>query len=169
MIAIRHTFSGIIAAAFVMIPFYIALWLIDIGGLGGMMDDDSYPFSIFLLPAIAAIFSGVAFWIGVFPFAHLGKWIGNRKNLSLIKAGFIATGCSALVGCIFGAVSGGLYAAFIYMIFLGSAAVVFWVLAAKNKVEQTGPANHRPFVTSGMAPADSASRAGAMPEASGDS
>jgi hypothetical protein len=39
----------------------------------------------------------------------------------------------------------------------------------KQKVEQTGPANHRPFGTSGMAPADSASRAGAMPEASGDS
>ena len=38
-----------------------------------------------------------------------------------------------------------------------------------NTTEQTGPANHRPFGTSGMAPAYSASRAGAMPEASGDS
>ena len=39
----------------------------------------------------------------------------------------------------------------------------------KVKCEQTGPANHRPSGTSGMPPADSASRAGAMPEASGDS
>jgi len=35
--------------------------------------------------------------------------------------------------------------------------------------EQTGPANPRPSGTSGMAPADSASRAGDTPEASRDS
>jgi len=35
--------------------------------------------------------------------------------------------------------------------------------------EQTDAANRHPFGTSGMAPADPASRAGAMPEASGDS
>jgi len=39
----------------------------------------------------------------------------------------------------------------------------------RNKAEQTSPANHRPFGTSGTAPASSASRAGAVPEASGDS
>jgi len=39
----------------------------------------------------------------------------------------------------------------------------------KNEAEQTSPANHRPFGTSGMSSADSASRAEAMPEASGDS
>jgi len=38
-----------------------------------------------------------------------------------------------------------------------------------GETEQTSSANHRPFGTSGMAPADSAPRAGAMPEASGDS
>jgi len=38
-----------------------------------------------------------------------------------------------------------------------------------KEAEQTSPANHRPFGTSGMAPADPASRAGATPEASGDS
>ncbi len=37
------------------------------------------------------------------------------------------------------------------------------------KSEQASPANHRPFGTSGMSPADSASRAGDTPEASGDS
>lgn len=39
----------------------------------------------------------------------------------------------------------------------------------KQKTEQTRPANPRPFGTSGMSPANSASRAGDMPEASGDS
>ena len=37
-------------------------------------------------------------------------------------------------------------------------------LMTKKIAEQTVPANHRPFGTSGMAPADSASRAGTMPE-----
>ena len=40
---------------------------------------------------------------------------------------------------------------------------------AKEKSEQTSPANHRPSGTSGTASADSAARAKAMPEASGDS
>jgi len=39
----------------------------------------------------------------------------------------------------------------------------------EKQSEQASPANHRPFGTSGMAPADSAPRAGATPEASGDS
>jgi len=39
----------------------------------------------------------------------------------------------------------------------------------KEKSQQTSPANHRPFGTPGMASADSAARAEAMPEASGDS
>ena len=38
----------------------------------------------------------------------------------------------------------------------------------ENEAEQSGPANHRPFGTSGMSPADSASRAGVMPKASDD-
>jgi len=36
-----------------------------------------------------------------------------------------------------------------------------------DKIEQSGPDNPRPCGTSGMSPADSASRAGDMPEASG--
>jgi len=39
----------------------------------------------------------------------------------------------------------------------------------EQEVEPTSPANPRPFGTSGMASADSASRAEAMLEASGDS
>jgi len=39
----------------------------------------------------------------------------------------------------------------------------------RKEAEQASPANHRPFGTSGMASANSASRAEAMPEASGDS
>jgi len=43
------------------------------------------------------------------------------------------------------------------------------IFMAKNKIEQASPANHRHFGTSGMASADFAARAEAMPEASGDS
>jgi len=39
----------------------------------------------------------------------------------------------------------------------------------KKKAEQASPANHRLFGTSGMASANSAARAEAMPEANGDS
>ena len=39
----------------------------------------------------------------------------------------------------------------------------------KKKAQQANPANRHPFGTSGMSPADSASRAGDTPEASGDS
>jgi hypothetical protein len=41
--------------------------------------------------------------------------------------------------------------------------------AEGNKSEQASPANRHPSGTSGMAPANPASRAGAMPEAIGDS
>src|SRR5690606_11449062 len=37
----------------------------------------------------------------------------------------------------------------------------------ENEIEQSGPDNPRPCGTFGMSPADSASRAGAMPKASG--
>jgi len=47
---------------------------------------------------------------------------------------------------------------------------LMWSLSKEiYKIEQPSPVNHRPFGTSGMASADSASRAEAMPEASGDS
>ncbi len=47
---------------------------------------------------------------------------------------------------------------------------IFLKWAHENqKCEQASPANHRPSGTSGMPPADPASRAGDTPEASGDS
>ncbi len=144
MIAIRQTFHGVVATAIVMIPFYIGLWIVDMGGLSGMMDDDSYPASIFLLPVIATLFSGVAFWIGVFPFAHAAKWIGNRTGLSFFKAGFLSVGSSAIVGgcfgCFFG-VGGNFSAAVIYALFLGSAATVFWWTTVKMNAEPTNSAD----------------------------
>jgi len=33
------TLHGVVATAIVMIPFYIGLWIVEIGGLSGMMDD----------------------------------------------------------------------------------------------------------------------------------
>jgi len=59
---------------------------------------------------------------------------------------------------------------FIWNGFIGGCFAMIWnYLRGMQKSEQTGPANHRPSGTSVMAPADPASRAGAMPEASGDS
>ena len=47
---------------------------------------------------------------------------------------------------------------------------LMWSLSKEiYKIEQASPANHRPSGTSGTASADSAARAEAMPEASGDS
>jgi len=140
MITIRHQFLGIVACALVMIPAYIGLWLVDIGGLVGMMNDDSYPMSIFMLPLIAAILSGVAFWLAVFPFAHFARWISNRLRMTILCGGLIAVCCSALLGALFGAISGGLYAALIYACFLGTAAFVFWVTTAKRKNVEQGAA-----------------------------
>jgi len=93
-----------------------------------MMDDDSYPASIFMLPVIAALFSGVAFWIGVFPLAHAAKWVGNRTGLSIFKAGFLSVGSSAIIGGCFGCFLGereNFSTAVMYALFLGSAASVF--------------------------------------------
>ena len=136
MIAIRNVFLGIIACAIVMIPSYIGLWLVDIGGLGGMMDDDSYPMSIVILPVIAAIFSGIAFWMGVFPFAHLARWVSNKQKLTTTIGGAIAVFSSASIGVFFGLVSGGVYSALIYGAYLGVAALVFLLTTAKIRVEQ---------------------------------
>jgi len=57
--------------------------------------------------------------------------------------------------------------AFIVCIVICSALLLS--IKLQKNAEQTSPANHRPFETSGTASADSAARAEAMPEASGDS
>ena len=77
-------------------------------------------------------------------------WLYRPMQVRVLKADFVC-----LVGLIFWiAVGFGLF---------------FALRTDKDKSEQTDPANRHPFGTSGMAPADPASRAGAMPEASGDS
>ncbi len=131
MIVIRRVFLGLIACALVMIASCIGLWLTAVGGLGGMMDDDAYPMSLLMLPVIASIFSGIAFWIAVFPFAHLAKWFSNKRRLTLTRGGMIAAFSSASVGVLFGFVSGGVHAALIYGAYLGTAALVFWLATAR--------------------------------------
>jgi hypothetical protein len=100
--------------------------------------------SLFLLPVIASLFSAVAFWVGVFPCAHFARWFGNQSNLSTWWAGFVAVGLSALIGGIFGQFSGGLYAASMYALFLGLAAIAFWWTTARrtnvDPLSAAGPA-----------------------------
>jgi hypothetical protein len=90
MIAFHRVISAIVVCGLLMITMFVCLWVADTGGLGGVMSDDCYPASTFVVPLIAAIFCGVAFWVGVFPVAHLAKWIGNKRGLNLTAGGLVA-------------------------------------------------------------------------------
>ena len=122
-------------AAAIMIPFYIVLWIAVMGGFSRAMDDDSYPGSIVMLPVVAAIFSGFAFWIAIFPLAHAAKWVGNRWRLSTRNAGVIAIGIPGLLGGIFGILGGGVSAAMAFSAFLVSGAAAFWLTTTKKDAE----------------------------------
>ena len=141
MIKFRHTFLGVLAAAAVMIPFYVALWLVDIGGLAGMMNDDSYPVSIVIVPLMAALFSGVAFWVGVYPVARLVCWLANEKGMSRWRAAWIGSGLSAVLGGGFGLLAGGTGSGFYYAAFMGLAALAFWWTTTRNMAEPSAGGN----------------------------
>ena len=100
-----------------------------------MMNDDSYPMSLFIVPVVGTVFSAVAFWLGVFPFAHLARWIANRQHLTIETGGFIAFCGSVTMGLLFGGITGGLRGAITYCVFFGIGSLAFWLATAKKKVE----------------------------------
>lgn len=139
MIRFHRLFLGVIASAVVMIPIYLGLWLYEIGGTKGMMNDDSYPMSIFFVPLMAALVSGGVFWIIVFPCAQASRWIANRKRLTLSYGCMIAVYVPALLGVLLGVLSGSIYSALAAGSYLGLASYVFWRIVAKREVEQGAP------------------------------
>ena len=138
MIRFHRLFLGVIASAVVMIPIYLGLWLYEVGGTRGMMKDDSYPMSIFLMPLMAALVSGGVFWIVVFPWAQASRWIANRKGLKVSDGCLIAVYVPAILGVFLGVISGGIYSAVAAGFYLGLASLVFWRTVAKKEVE-SGP------------------------------
>ena len=99
-IIFHKIFRGVITAAIVMIPYYIGMWLIDIEGLSGMMNDDSYPASLFILPFVAAIFSGVIFWLVIFPICFITRLISNYYYLSKRIGGCMSIIIADFIGSI---------------------------------------------------------------------
>lgn len=119
-----------------MIPIYLGLWLFEIGGTKGMMSDDSYPMSIFLMPLIAALVSGIVFWIVIYPWAQMTRWIANRNRMTLSNGCAVAVYVPAMLGTFLGVISGGIYSALAAGSYLGLAALVFWRTTARTEVEQ---------------------------------
>ena len=56
------------------------------GGLGGVMDDDSYPLSLILVPLIAVILSVVVLFAVVLPQALLARFIVRRLSVEASPA-----------------------------------------------------------------------------------
>ncbi|MEO6184404.1 MAG: hypothetical protein ABIP76_14900 [Verrucomicrobiota bacterium] len=69
------------SALAVMVICYLAAWLDIVGGLAGMMNDDGYPMSVVVVPLVAAVFSTVALFAVVLPFALLVRWAMRRFHL----------------------------------------------------------------------------------------
>ena len=141
MIIFHRTFLGVIASGLVMIPIYIGLWLYEVGGTKGMMNDDSYPMSIFLMPVVAALVSGGVFWIVVFPWAQASRWIANRNQLQVSDGCLIAVYVPAFLGALFGLISDGISSAIAAGSYLGLSSLVFWRTVAKKDAEQDAPSN----------------------------
>jgi hypothetical protein len=74
----RHRFLGFICTLAALVFVYIAAWVSGLGGFGGVMSDDSYPFSIFLLPIIATIFSAFILFVVVLPQALFARFVVRR-------------------------------------------------------------------------------------------
>ena len=140
MIVFRRTFLGVVLSALIMIPSFLIMWVVDMGGLGGVMDDDSYPGSLFITPVLAALFSGLAFWVAIYPSALLARWIGSRKGWSLGQAGGMAVMLALAVGVLFGVTGGGIVGAVFYAFYMGVPATVFWIVTARliPAVKQAG-------------------------------
>jgi hypothetical protein len=136
MIKFSRTFLGVIACSFVMIPIYLGLWLYEIGGTNGMMNDDSYPMSIFLTPLIAALVSACVFWIIVYPWAQMTRWIANRNGMTLSNGCAVAVYVPTIIGAFLGVLSGGIYSALAAGSYLGLASWVFWRTAARKEVSK---------------------------------
>ena len=148
MIAFRHAFLGVCAAAAVMIPYYVAFWLYSIGGLRGMYDDDSYPMSLVGVPIVAAIFSAIAFWIWVFPSALLARRIAHAHALDFLRASLLAGCLSALGGVVFGLAFGDWVACVAYGLYMFLSSLAFWFAGARvvestKTVESTGTSTAR--------------------------
>lgn len=135
MIRFHRIFLGVTASAVVMIPICLGLWLYEVGGTTGMMNDDSYPMSIFLMPLMAALASGVVFWMVVFPWAQASRWIANRNGLTLSDGCLIAVYVPAILGVFLGVISGGIYSAVAAGSYLGLSSLAFWRTVAKWEVE----------------------------------
>jgi len=78
----------------------MGMWLIDIEGLSGMMNDDSYPASLVVVPFMAALFSGIIFWLVCFPICFATRLISNYYYLSKQVGGCIAVIITNLIGSI---------------------------------------------------------------------
>jgi hypothetical protein len=74
----RNRFRGFTCALAALVVIYIGGWVSDMGGLRGIMDDDSYPFCIIIVPVVAAIFSSIILFTIILPQALLARLVVRR-------------------------------------------------------------------------------------------
>ncbi|HEY1170712.1 MAG TPA: hypothetical protein VGH19_05020 [Verrucomicrobiae bacterium] len=75
---LRHPLLGFFSSLAALTFIYIVAWVTDIGGPAAAIADDGYPLTVIFVPAIAIIFSTVAFLVAVLPQALLARLIVNR-------------------------------------------------------------------------------------------
>jgi hypothetical protein len=73
MTTVRNRLLGFLAAELVMMVISVTLWIQSLGGLRRMYDDDSYPVSLFMLPATSLMISTLFFVILVLPIVQLAR------------------------------------------------------------------------------------------------
>jgi hypothetical protein len=74
----RRRFLGFISSLAVLAIIYVAAWVSDLGGPGGVMADDSYPFSVVFLPVVAVVFSSVILFGVILPQGLLARFVARR-------------------------------------------------------------------------------------------
>jgi len=135
---IRHPLKGFLLSAMVMTLFYIVFWLIDIGGMKGMYDDDSYPVSMVFVPMIGALVSSIIFLILVLPSVLISRWLVRKERFPEQKARMIVLWVSILIGGFSGLLTSDAVGMFASAIYVGCGAIVFWITAVRDRVETDG-------------------------------
>lgn len=140
MINYRNTFQGVLAAAAFMVPAYVILYFIDILILGGDYD----PLGLFFLPIAACGYSAIAFWLYIFPAAHLIRLIGNARGMHRTSAAIATAVVCGAGGALLGVLSGGLTVSLLFCAYFAGSGLLFFDFAATaSKAELSHPPSFR--------------------------
>ncbi|NJK92951.1 MAG: hypothetical protein HC904_14710 [Blastochloris sp.] len=131
MITLKHWHFGFIGAGGTMVVLYCIFWFLDVLFLGGDYD----PLGLVALPLAACIYSALAFWLIIFPIAHL---VGFTLNKLRIDHGLLwGSGASSFLctifGFIFGIYAGDELSGLLWAFYGAAGGFLFFILSATTK------------------------------------